>query len=286
VVAAVEGARSLPPRACIVTFDDGLRCHLELALPTLDSIGVPAVFFVPGMQLAENRALTVHKLHHLRERLADDELERELAAAGVTVDSVDDATARAHYRYDEPSAARIKYVLNVALPPDRAASVVDAIFARIEDDERAFCSRLYVSQEDLGRLAQAPHGVGAHSYAHRPLARLDPAERRRDVELSASVLESILGRRPLAFSYPHGTPSTVDRETARDVAAAGFRVAFTMERALNATLDEPCLLARLDANDAPGGSRPLLDLDGGTPTVRAGATAARLRYFDETAAGA
>jgi hypothetical protein len=108
------------------------------------------------------------------------------------------------------------------------------------------------------------------------------AERQRELELSVAVLEPLVGAPPRVFSYPHGTPSTVDLASARDVAAAGFRVAFTMERALNRSLAEPCLLARLDANDAPGGARPLLDFDDGLPVVREGATATRVRYFDET----
>ena len=59
--------------------------------------------------------------------------------------------------------------------------------------------------------------------------------------------------------------------------------AFTMERALNRTLAEPLLLARLDANDVPGGKRPLIELVGDEPVVLEGATASRARYFDEQA---
>src|SRR2546423_1570693 len=74
LVAAVSGERRLPERACIVTFDDGLRCQLDLAVPVLERLGVPAVFFVAGKPLAEGRALAVHKIHALRERLDDREL--------------------------------------------------------------------------------------------------------------------------------------------------------------------------------------------------------------------
>ena len=62
----------------------------------------------------------------------------------------------------------------------------------------------------------------------------------------------------------------MDVATARRLAAAGYRVAFTMERALNRSLDEPLLLGRLDANDAPGGKRPLEEIP-----------PARTRYFQE-----
>src|SRR2546421_7479219 len=70
-------------------------------------------------------------------------------------------------------------------------------------------------------------------------------------------------------------PISVDLRVARRTAAAGFRVGFTMERALNRTLEEPLLLGRLDANDAPGGKRPLDEIP-----------PARSRYFAEAAPAA
>src|SRR5881275_3006218 len=53
LLAAVTDGRDLPEHACMLTFDDGLRCQFELALPVLERLGAPAIFFVPGMPLAE-----------------------------------------------------------------------------------------------------------------------------------------------------------------------------------------------------------------------------------------
>ena len=223
---------------------------------------MPAIFFVPGKPLAEGRALHVHKVHALRERVDDAELLELMGAEDVPED-----VAREHYRYDTPQAARVKYLLNMALPADERDRVVGAAFAELFPDEAAFVDELYMSPEQVRAIASS---VGAHSYAHEPLALLPPAELDRDLERVTVLLEEIAGSRPRAFSYPHGTPSTVDVATARRLAAAGYRVAFTMERALNRSLDEPLLLGRLDANDAPGGRRPLDEIPAG-----------RSRYFDE-----
>jgi hypothetical protein len=204
----------------------------------------------------------VHKVHAIRERVDDAELLELVGAENVPED-----VAREHYRYDTPEAARVKYLLNMALPADERDRVVGAAFAEVFPDEQAFAAELYMSREQIRALGSS---VGAHSYAHEPLALLPPEELDRDLERVTSVLEEITGSRPRAFSYPHGTPSTVDVATARRLAAAGYRVAFTMERALNPSLDEPLLLGRLDANDAPGGKRPLDEIP-----------PARSRYFEE-----
>ena len=262
LLAAAAGEATLPERGCAVTFDDGLRCQAELALPLLERLGIPAIFFVPGKPLAEGRVLHVHKVHALRERVDDAELLELVGAEDVPED-----VAREHYRYDAPQAARVKYLLNMALPADERERVVGAAFAEVFPDEAAFAAELYMSRDQIRGLASS---VGAHSYAHEPLALLPPDELDRDLERCTTLLEEITGVRPRAFSYPHGTASTVDVCTARRLAAAGYRVAFTMERALNRSLDEPLLLGRLDANDAPGGRRPLDEIPAG-----------RTRYFEE-----
>ena len=262
LLAAVGGEAMLPERACVVTFDDGLRCQAELALPVLEELGVPAIFFVPGKPIAEGRALHVHKVHAIREQVDDAET---LALVGA--EDVPEDMAREHYRYDTPEAARVKYLFNMVLSADERDRVVGAAFAELFPDEAAFAAELYMSHEQIRALASS---VGAHSYAHEPLALLPPDELDRDLERCTALLEEITGARPRAFSYPHGTPSTVDVATARRLAGAGYRVAFTMERALNRSLDEPLLLGRLDANDAPGGKRPLDEISPG-----------RSRYFEE-----
>src|SRR2546423_12734594 len=48
---ALDGEAELPERACLVTFDDRLRCQAELALPVLDRLGGSGLFFVAGMPL-------------------------------------------------------------------------------------------------------------------------------------------------------------------------------------------------------------------------------------------
>jgi peptidoglycan/xylan/chitin deacetylase (PgdA/CDA1 family) len=281
VVAAALGERGLPERACLVTFDDGLRCQLDHALPVLERLEVPAVFFVPALPLVEAHVLTVHKLHHVRERLTDDQLAAELEHTGIDVDDVDDEAAQAHYRYDTPSSARIKYLLNMTLPAAERDLVIDELFLHVQPDEASFCADLYMSSADVGALERSRRAVGAHSYEHRPLALLAPRDRKRDLARCTATLEQLMGQPPRAFSYPHGTSTTVDVESARDVAASGFEIAFTMERALNRSLAEPCLLARLDANDAPGGRQPLVDIDEDRIVVGEGATEGRRLYLDE-----
>jgi peptidoglycan/xylan/chitin deacetylase (PgdA/CDA1 family) len=273
ILAAVEDGTPLPETALLVTFDDGLRAQAELALPALQALGVPALFFVSGRPHAERRALHVHRVHHLRECLDKAAfgalLEKHLATLRVAVPNVSDAQAQAMYRYDDPLAARVKYLLNVALDREASERVVEAMFAEAGPDEDAFCHDLYMSDEQVRELEHEYRAIGAHGYDHHPFAALDPAAKVADMARGARALEAVTGRRPRTISYPYGSAAAVTREVGAAAARLGFSAGFTMERSVNLSLDEPLLLGRIDTNDAPGGRVPIDDLR------------PRTRYFDE-----
>ncbi len=57
LVAALDGGAPLPPRAVLLTFDDGYRSVLTLAKPVLQRYRIPAVVFVCSDPIARGRLL-------------------------------------------------------------------------------------------------------------------------------------------------------------------------------------------------------------------------------------
>ena len=49
IVDALDG-KPFPERACLITFDDGLRSQFENALPVLDRLGVPVPAAIEGQK--------------------------------------------------------------------------------------------------------------------------------------------------------------------------------------------------------------------------------------------
>lgn len=75
LVAAIEGWASLPPRAFVLTFDDGWLGQYYDALPVLLELRVPATFFVlPGFDRHGQGHMTIDQM-------------RDVRAAGMTVGS-------------------------------------------------------------------------------------------------------------------------------------------------------------------------------------------------------
>jgi peptidoglycan/xylan/chitin deacetylase (PgdA/CDA1 family) len=85
----LDGA-SLPPRAVLLTFDDGYRDNLENALPILRRHGYPAVLFVPIGFLDDERPLPHEeslRLLGIRNETVDWSELTELEAGGIRVES-------------------------------------------------------------------------------------------------------------------------------------------------------------------------------------------------------
>lgn len=105
--------------------------------------------------------------------------------------------------------------------------------------------------------------IGSHTVSHRWLRHLNPRE--VEVELTASrrELEDLLQRPVRTFAYPMGgwTPAIRDQ-----VAAAGYDIAITVDRARNHQGQHPLSLRRWFAFDRADDVR--LQLDGGFTWMR------------------
>ncbi len=253
LINALNG-RDLPERSCMITFDDGLRCQYENALPVLDKYGIPATFFVCGQPYSEHRGLTVHKLHLVRATLGDSLIYRKLAMftekKGMQPPGKDPCVKKAlqRYRYDKPEAARLKYYLNYCTTRDFAQSFMRFLLETMDIGKKDFVEQTYMNTDmitDLGRR----DAVGAHTMSHVPLGRLSKKEMSEELSASRIMLKQMTEREISAMSYPFGNVDAVNRKTAQSAAECGYRAAYTMERARNSNLSEPLLLGRIDAQD-------------------------------------
>ncbi len=260
---AVADGCSLPARALLVTFDDGLREQLDHALPVLDRLGIPAGFFVNTRSIADHTVTPVHQIHLLRAYTAPAELcallQEEGRRAGLEVRLEQHPEATASYPWDPPESAQLKYFLNHVLTPEMRDALIGPCFrARFGQDEASLSHDLYMDARQLCILT-ARGLLGTHGDRHLPLGRVSPEAAREDVRVSLDLLDQWTGARPFALSYPYGTFETVTLDAQEAAAAEGVELGFTAERAANIDLGRPLQLARFDSNDLPGGKQPCVD---------------------------
>ncbi len=241
----------------LVTFDDGLREQFEVAWPILQRLGMSAAFFASTQPRSEGRMLEVHKVHLLRARTEPDELltrlQRELTNLGSEPEAVSDERVRAAYRYDEPEAARLKYLLNVQLPRAIAEEATGRVFEAKFGREEPFLDELYMTTRQLRELA-AYGLLFSHCHSHKPIGLLPDRQRRREIEIAQHWLTEWTGEAPTGLSYPYGFRAACPTLGDPALAGLGLEFGFTMERAGNSALGAwPLHMARFSCNDIPGG---------------------------------
>lgn len=240
----------------LISFDDGLKEQYELAKPILDEMGIPFLFFINTANFLDKSVSLVHKIHLLRSALSAEEILQELS--GITPGKLSErerALAVSHYNYDEEQTAELKYLLNFKMGIPEQQAFIAPLFSQLYD-EKEVASGLYFDDHMLQVLKEQGR-LGSHSHRHLPLGVLSGEELRKELEETQEFFRSRFGEPATAISYPYGS-AEASLGISREVKAAGFKLGFTMERAVNASLQkEPWLLSRFDCNDLPMGKNDL-----------------------------
>lgn len=205
----------------VVTFDDGYRNNLTVALPILERYEVPATFFITTGFIGTDRLFWVDEVEFLVDRtgreaidLADFGLpryhlvsaeERMRAVTGLktALKRMDDDTCR-------DVVARLRR--DLAVPAGRARSG----------------NYTLMTWSEVRTLAGHPLvEIGAHSVDHPILTRVGSTRLEREVRESKTTLERELSRPVTLFAYPNGGREDYDADVVRAVKAHGFTCACT-----------------------------------------------------------
>lgn len=262
----VLSQNSLKRHYGLITFDDGLREQFEYAVPILDRLKIPAIFFINTLPLVSKLVLSVHKFHWLRATRPPgiflSQISEILSRLGIdlTEQEVDDNLSSAQYLYDDLETRRLKYLINHKLPNSIRDKAVDFMFHQ-EQNEESYSKELYMNKSQICEIAQT-HSIGSHTHRHQSLATLNLEQSRLELSESKSILEKITKKSINTISYPYGGPTTINDAVLQVAKSVGYKIGFTMERGFNSSLIEPLMLARISASDAPGGKKPLVDFTG------------------------
>jgi peptidoglycan/xylan/chitin deacetylase (PgdA/CDA1 family) len=244
-VSLVAGNLPRPPRACLITFDDGWHDNYSHALPVLRAHRLPALLFVasrfPGTTACfwqERAARALKGLAGAGE--SGTRLLRELGfyrLAGSSPESRFSMICDAVVCLKKlPAPAREEQLSAVQI----AAQLAGLDLSERGDDRFLAWNELR-EMADTGLVA-----IGSHAASHRPLPSLTEAETRAEIEESRATIRRELGIVPAIFAYPNGDASA---ETANLIKDAGFVAAFTTRRGLVADGDDRYRLPRINIHE-------------------------------------
>ena len=235
----------------LVTFDDGLKEQFQYALPILDALNIPAVFFANSINLLENKVSNVHKIHMLRANFASEILLNNLLENKLNIEESDITKAKSIYKYDDEKSAVLKFFLNFKMEANLREEKIDSLF-NLHFNEKEINEQLYFNREEICSLARLGY-LGSHSHSHLALANLNDNELEFELLKTKQYFEEITKKEINSIAYPYGTKEAVDDRVANMARKVGYKIGFTTSSGINSDVEDLLLLKRFDCNDLIGG---------------------------------
>jgi peptidoglycan/xylan/chitin deacetylase (PgdA/CDA1 family) len=239
-----------PPAA--ITFDDGYLDNLTVAKPILERFAAPAtVFLVTGL-IGRRQGFWWDRLANAV--LGDGQLPETLEVPGDPCPlTIQDTALAARGAPGRVARKRLHDRLWAWLSdqPDAARGLA---LSRLEQwSGRSVGDDPGGRAMDAGELRALTAGglvdVGAHTVTHPRLSRLTHSAQAAEIEQSREDCRALLGRDPVAFSYPNGDCGP---DTSAIVRRAGFELACDSRQDLVWSDGDPLRVPRISVRQESG----------------------------------
>jgi peptidoglycan/xylan/chitin deacetylase (PgdA/CDA1 family) len=207
-------------RFVCITFDDGYKDMARWAHPLFQKFELPYALYIPTSfpdRLGELWWLALEAVIAQNSRI------------GMLING--------EQRYFDCRSVREKRELYDAVygylrsmkTEEQVRKTVRDLCATYRVDMTEICRTLCMDWDELAKLAADPLvTIGAHTVNHMMLAKVANEDMvRAEMDMSRSVLEAALGKRPEHLAYPVGDPTSAGQREFRIASELGFKTAVT-----------------------------------------------------------
>jgi peptidoglycan/xylan/chitin deacetylase (PgdA/CDA1 family) len=244
VLLFLKGKKTLPPRAVVITFDDGYADNYQAAKDILSPLGIPAVFYVvvdcierqrlPWPSLLRHAFLTARK----ESWSESGGTEWPLASTEQRIQAFDRASEHCSKLAGTPQEEYVE-----SLREEFGTAPIPS-------------HRPMMTWQEVRGLARTGHTVGSHTMTHPNLAYVTEKDARAELLGAKNKLEQELAAPVVHFSYP--CPALQPHWGDRTVSASreiGYQTAVTTNGGLVRRHDDPLSLRRIRPTKTVDGLR-------------------------------
>jgi peptidoglycan/xylan/chitin deacetylase (PgdA/CDA1 family) len=223
-----EGRCILPPRAVLLTCDDGLLNNLTDMLPVLQREGMRCLFFVTGASAEEERTmLWYEELLLLLLRAPEGCFEVTCDRFVIRGELGTSPQRRVFWRNSLKRLSQVSAeTRSMFLCEVRTRLGLDA-GSRFDEGTPASLRRFgLLTAAELRQVAAAGMTIGAHTMSHPMLSEAPLELARSEIAECRAKLEAAVQQRIWAFAYPFGDAQSVTARVLAIPKEAGYAAAF------------------------------------------------------------
>lgn len=201
---------------CLITFDDGYKNQLEIAVRILNRHGLQGIFFISFQSVTAGRTLIIDKVMMwisyvpvgnyvlLGSSIAINDANRHLVATKIYNQLIE------NFELWNTIEEELNRVFSFNMLP------INSNHAKLRFEP--------LTLDDLETLVKEGHLVASHGFCHYPLATLPPKMQQEDFSMCALLAKKHCNS--MVYSYPFGTIQEVSPFTTRLCAEYGFSAAY------------------------------------------------------------
>jgi peptidoglycan/xylan/chitin deacetylase (PgdA/CDA1 family) len=221
-----EGELRLPPRAVLLTCDDGLLNTLTDMLPLVRDFDAPFLFFVTSGSLTEQSSMLWYEQLCLWMLEASEEVSFNAPWGACNAQGQEQKRRlwrEMIRRLSAFDAGRRNQILEDMRTQLGISEDFESEYSQNQANRRRF---FMLNLAELRELADAGMTIGAHTLSHPMLSQMPEDLALQEISQSRAGLEAALGKPVWALAYPFGNSEAVSAREPELAKRAGFRCAF------------------------------------------------------------
>lgn len=207
-VEALQSGAALPENTVVITFDDGYRDNLTVALPLLEKYAVPATLFVVTGAI-DGKPLWFDQVRRWFE---------QTKAASLRLEETGEEFSLAGAQSRGRALGRVLSFLKT-VPGERFSAILEELRGKLEiGEDKSPAERDMLTWAELRVMASSGRvSIGAHTVTHPILPNLAASEIDREIRESAETIARELARPVKFFAYPNGDCNAAARRVVREL---------------------------------------------------------------------
>ena len=225
LVACIDGCKSLPKNALLITFDDGFDDNYENAFAILKKYKVPATIFISTDFISSGKTLWFDQLSYFILNIDNDTLKKIIIN---------------NFEGDIEISNRRKILEDVmeflkVIPNDKRVKLIETLYSVndfIYNDEHKKLSAT-LSWDQVREMDASLISFGSHTLSHPILSQLSDQNLRCELIDSKSEIEKQLNHQIHSIAYPVGTESAFTDKVLNFSQQAGYKLGFSYISGVN-----------------------------------------------------